>query len=83
MSQAMFQMAGARGVLASLWKVDDAATQRLMEEVYERMLRKENPLPPADALREGARALRAFTDASGRARYAAPRYWAAFVSYGG
>ena len=79
-----FQMAGARDVLASLWKVDDEATRLLMEGVYERMLRKEHPLTPADALREAASALRVTRDpATGRARFASPRYWAAFVAYGG
>lgn len=77
-----FQMAGARRVIASLWKVDDEATRRLMEGVYERLLRTENPLAPADALREAALALRDSMDASGKARFAAPRYWAAFVAYG-
>jgi CHAT domain-containing protein len=78
-----FQMAGARRVLASLWKVDDEATRRLMDGVYERMLRQEHPLAPADALREAALALRAWKDPTGNARFAAPRYWAAFVAYGG
>ncbi|MFO0934235.1 MAG: CHAT domain-containing tetratricopeptide repeat protein [Planctomycetota bacterium] len=80
---AAFQMAGARSVLASLWKVDDAATQRLMDDLYRRMLREEAPRSPAEALREAARALRTATDGSGKARYAAPRYWAAFVAYTG
>ena len=79
-----FQMAGARGVLASLWKVDDEATRLLMEGVYERILRGEDPLTPAAALRASARALRDTKDpATGKARFAAPRYWAAFVAYGG
>ena len=53
-----------------------------MEGVYERILRKEDPLPAADALREAALALRAWKDPAGKARFAAPRYWAAFVAYG-
>ena len=43
---------------------------------------REDPLPPADALREAALALRAWKDPAGKARFAAPRYWAAFVAYG-
>ncbi|MCC7137686.1 MAG: tetratricopeptide repeat protein [Planctomycetes bacterium] len=78
-----FQMAGARRVLASLWKVDDEATRLLMDGVYERLLRTDAPLAPADALREAALALRDRRDADGRRRFAAPRYWAAFVAYGG
>lgn len=78
-----FQMAGARNVLASLWKVDDEATRLLMEGVYERLLQKDHPLSPAEALRESALALRAQKDpATGQTRFAAPRYWAAFVAYG-
>jgi len=77
-----FQMAGARCVVASLWRVDDEGTRRLMEGFYERMLRHESPLSPADALREAALALRDWRDESRRARFAAPRYWAAFVAYG-
>jgi CHAT domain-containing protein len=77
-----FQMAGARSVLASLWKVDDEATRLLMEAVYERLLRQENPLSPADALREAALALRDRKEPDGTRRFAAPRYWAAFVAYG-
>ncbi len=75
------EMAGAHRVLASLWRVDDEGTQRLMDGTYERMLRPGNPLVPADALREAARSLRDSKDASGKARFAAPRYWSAFVCY--
>lgn len=77
-----FQMAGARHVIASLWQVDDEATRLLMEGLYDRMLRPENPLSPADALREAALALRDLKDTDGKQRFAAPRYWAAFVAYG-
>lgn len=77
-----FELAGARRVVGSLWKVDDEATRRLMDGLYERMLRKVNPLSPSDALRESALALRAWKDPTGEARFAAPKYWAAFVAYG-
>ena len=77
-----FQMAGARRVIASLWKVDDEGTRHLMEGLYARILRADGPLAPADALREASLALRNAKDASGRARFAAPRDWAAFVAYG-
>jgi CHAT domain-containing protein len=76
-----FQMAGAKNVVASLWDVDDEATRLLMDGFYERLLRKENPLSPADALREASLALRDHKDADGRQRFASPRYWAAFVAY--
>jgi CHAT domain-containing protein/tetratricopeptide (TPR) repeat protein len=80
---AAFQMAGARNVIASLWNVDDEATRLLMEGFYERLLRAEQPLSPADALREAALALRDRREPDGTRRFAAPRYWAAFVAYGG
>jgi CHAT domain-containing protein len=78
-----FQLAGARHVIASLWRVDDEATRLLMEGFYDRLLRTEGRLSSADALREAALALRDWKDAEGRVRFSAPRHWAAFVAYGG
>jgi CHAT domain-containing protein/tetratricopeptide (TPR) repeat protein len=75
-----FRLAGARSVVASLWKVDDAATTLLMERFYDAFL--DRKLAPCAALREAARTVRAFTDAGGNKPFAAPRYWAAFVAYG-
>lgn len=75
-----FQLAGAQHVVGSLWKVDDTATRLLMDRFYEGVLDKEQPLPPADALREAALWLR--DSKPGGRDYSAPRYWAAFVAYG-
>ena len=76
-----FQMAGAKRVIASLWQVDDEATRLLMQHLYDGMLREEDPLSPAEALREAALKVRGSTGSRGQS-FAAPRYWAAFVAYG-
>ncbi len=69
-----FMYAGARGVVASLWKVDDDATAELMKHFYAGMFQK--GLAPAAALREAQLALRS------RKRWESPYYWAAFVIQG-
>lgn len=69
-----FLHAGARAVLASLWKVNDQATERLMRAFYRGLL--EQHLPPAVALARAQEALRS------EERYRAPYYWAGFVLQG-
>ena len=69
-----FMYAGAPRVLASLWKVDDAATAELMKRFYAAML-KDN-LRPAAALR------RAKVEMWRQKRWQAPFYWAAFELQG-
>jgi len=69
-----FMYAGAKGVMASLWKVDDDATAELMKRFYQQVLEKK--LPPAAALKEAQVAMMK------EKRWAAPYYWAAFVLQG-
>jgi CHAT domain-containing protein/tetratricopeptide (TPR) repeat protein len=70
-----FLYAGAARVVASLWKVDDAATADLMERFYEGMLGPEH-LTPAAALR------RAQITMKRQRRWEHPSYWAAFTLMG-
>lgn len=69
-----FMYAGAGGVVASLWKVDDDATAELMTHFYEGMFQR--GLTPAAALREAQLTL--WRQKNWHSSY----YWAAFVLQG-
>jgi len=69
-----FMYAGASGVIASLWKVDDDATAELMKHFYEALFQK-SMAPPA-ALRYAQLTL------SQNKRWESPYYWAGFVIQG-
>jgi len=69
-----FMFAGASGVLASLWRVDDRATSALMQRFYRGLL--SGGLSPAAAWRAAVSDLRADP------RWSAPYYWAGFVLQG-
>ncbi|HEV8486799.1 MAG TPA: tetratricopeptide repeat protein [Blastocatellia bacterium] len=69
-----FMYAGAPRVLASVWKVDDAATAHLMKLFYSRVLRAR--LTPAAALRSAELTMWK------QGTWKSPFYWAGFVIYG-
>jgi CHAT domain-containing protein len=63
--------AGAETVIASLWRIDDAATGDFMAHYYEAL---ENGHARIEALRDAAKAE--------RSAHAHPYFWAPFVAYG-
>jgi CHAT domain-containing protein len=77
--QRALQMAGARTVITSLWKVPDEATKELMLDFYRRIWVEKKP--KAQALWEAKKRLREAKDESGRPRYTT-RDWAAWVLTG-
>jgi CHAT domain-containing protein/Tfp pilus assembly protein PilF len=75
--QRAFHQAGARGVVASLWQVDDRASQRLMADFYDGVWGR--GLGPLEALRQAQ--LNLLRGPGGGAQ-AHPRLWAAWVLSG-
>jgi CHAT domain-containing protein len=72
-----FMLAGSPRVIASLWKVDDVATQALMVEFYRLWNPKQGPgLPAAAALSKAQDFVR------GHQKWKHPRHWAAWVLWG-
>lgn len=69
-----FMYAGAKGVVGSLWKVDDEATAELMSGFYSAMLK--DGLTPSAALQASKVAMLK------QKRWQSPYYWSAFVLQG-
>ena len=69
-----FMYAGASGVVASLWQVDDEATAELMKFFYSNMLEK--GMRPSEALRAAQNSIRQ------QSTWSAPYYWAGFTLQG-
>jgi CHAT domain-containing protein len=69
-----FMYAGAKRVVASLWKVDDAATAEFMRRFYQNLLQKK--LSTASALRQTQ------TEMKKMPRFRAPYFWAGFTLQG-
>lgn len=69
-----FMYAGAKRVVASLWKVDDEATAELMRRFYQKMLLEKQ--------RPGAALRAAQAEMWQQRRWQSPYYWAAFVLQG-
>lgn len=66
--QRAFQVAGAKSVITSLWRVDDAATEMLMRSFYRNWLKG---ISKWQALKEAQKEV--------QKKYPQPYYWGAFV----
>jgi CHAT domain-containing protein len=73
-----FRLAGARSVIMSLWRVDDAATSGWMSALYAARLRDRSST--IDAIAAAQRAALAVRRAAGQDTH--PYWWAGFVAAG-
>lgn len=72
-----FLYAGARNLLVSLWKVNDASTARLMQEFYGNLLEGQSK---AESLRNAK--LHLIRGHDSNSKFARPYHWAPFVLIG-
>ncbi len=70
-----FHRAGAKAVLASLWKVDDLSTQQLMDAFYQQL--KTGQVSKAEAMRRAQVSL-----IREKGEHSDPYFWAAFILIG-
>jgi CHAT domain-containing protein len=79
-----FLAAGARAVVVSLWKVDDAATAHFMRSFYTHLLPGTDGTrcSPLHALARAREETASWIDPAGRRPYADPTYSSAFVLIG-
>lgn len=73
-----FRLAGAGGVVMSLWKVEDRATAEFMQALYRARLVDGADMPTA--MRAAMRSVRAARRSRGESLH--PSYWAGFVAAG-
>lgn len=69
--QRAFKIAGVKNLLMSLWEVDDTATQELMQNFYNELIKNSDQV---QAFRKAQKQI--------RDKYKHPYYWAAFVMLG-
>lgn len=67
--------AGTRGVLMSLWSVDDKATKELMKAFYQNLWNPTKPMKPVDALKAAQESVK--STPGGKWKH--PYYWAGWV----
>jgi len=79
--QRAFQVAGAKSIIMSLWKVDDEATQELMVRFYKNWLSPAIPKGGANTT-GGLRSAFLAAQKELKAKYRDPYYWGAFVMVG-
>lgn len=73
-----FEIAGARGLVLSLWPVSDRSTREWIHAFYE--ARFARGAAPSDAARDASRAILSARRADGRSVH--PYFWAGFISTG-